>query len=637
MDHHDGHDLATIENLLQEMLILRADIVDESASEAQQISEAHKNHKNSAWNLLNYLALRRRDLRPLQQRLAALGFSSLGGAERHVLATIDAVLSMLHLVAGRTWEQASPVRSLTDFETGLSLLAEHTQALLGDAPPERGVRIMVTMPTTAADDYDLVYNLLAQGMDCIRINCANDDATVWSRIILNLRLAEKTLQRSCRVAMDLGGPKLRTGPIAGEAYVLKVRPERDMFGRVTAPARIWLTAADVPDASLVPSHSWLVVAARWLARLREGDRVNFIDARDSRRSLTIVEVGTEGCWAEVHKTAYITCETVLRRTDHSGKSKPKGQCRDGRVLALPPLEDCICLHQDDLLTLTRDLAPGCCATFDHAGQLLKPATVGCTIAEVFDCVQAGEAIWFDDGKIGGVIDKVEENAIHVVTTQVPPGGAKLRANKGINLPDSVLRLPTLTPKDIDDLAFVVEHADMVQLSFPNTADDVALLQDHIAQLGGKQPAIVLKIETRRGFDHLPAMLLAALRSPTCGVMIARGDLAVECGFERMAEVQEEILWICEAAHVPVIWATQVLETLSRTGMPSRAEVTDAAMADRAECVMLNKGPHVLDAVRVLDAILRRMQGHQSKKQPLLRRLQLAHGTNCGAATAPGDT
>jgi len=191
MDHRDGHDLATIENLLQEMLILRADIVDESASEAQQISEAHKNHKNSAWNLFNYLALRRRDLRPLQQRLAALGFSSLGGAERHVLATIDAVLSMLHLVAGRTWEQASPVRSLTDFETGLSLLAEHTQALLGDAPPERGVRIMVTMPTTAADDYDLVYNLLAQGMDCIRINCAHDDATVWSRIILNLVLPRK--------------------------------------------------------------------------------------------------------------------------------------------------------------------------------------------------------------------------------------------------------------------------------------------------------------------------------------------------------------------------------------------------------------------------------------------------------------
>jgi pyruvate kinase len=109
-------------------------------------------------------------------------------------------------------------------------------------------------------------------------------------------------------------------------------------------------------------------------------------------------------------------------------------------------------------------------------------------------------------------------------------------------------------------------------------------------------------------------------------MIARGDLAVECGFERLAEVQEEILWICEAAHVPVIWATQVLETLAREGIPSRAEITDAAMADRAECVMLNKGPHVLDAVAALDNILRRMQAHQAKKSATLRKLHLAHGT-----------
>ncbi len=66
---------------------------------------------------------------------------------------------------------------------------------------------------------------------------------------------------------------------------------------------------------------------------------------------------------------------------------------------------------------------------------------------------------------------------------------------------------------------------------------------------------------------------------------------MECGYQRLAEVQEEILWICEAAHVPVIWATQVLETLAKKGMPSRSEITDAAMGERAECVMLNKGPY----------------------------------------------
>ena len=94
---------------------------------------------------------------------------------------------------------------------------------------------------------------------------------------------------------------------------------------------------------------------------------------------------------------------------------------------------------------------------------------------------------------------------------------------------------------------------------PTRAKDVELLLQHLEELEGRQPAVVLKIETKRGFENLPAMLLTAMQAPCCGVMIARGDLAVECGFERLAEVQEEILWICEAAHVPVIWATQVLE------------------------------------------------------------------------------
>jgi pyruvate kinase len=175
------------------------------------------------------------------------------------------------------------------------------------------------------------------------------------------------------------------------------------------------------------------------------------------------------------------------------------------------------------------------------------------------------------------------------------------------------------------------------LSFANSVQDVASLQQRLAGLGSRQPAIVLKIETRRGFENLPDMLLTAMRAPCCGVMIARGDLAVECGFERLAEVQEEILWLCEAAHVPVIWATQVLETLAREGRPSRAEITDAAMGLRAECVMLNKGPYVVSAVRVLDDILRRMHAHQAKKRSMLRELHLAHmlAAEPGAAAGRG--
>ena len=93
-----------------------------------------------------------------------------------------------------------------------------------------------------------------------------------------------------------------------------------------------------------------------------------------------------------------------------------------------------------------------------------------------------------------------------------------------------------------------------------------------------------------------------------------------CSSDLTAEVQEEILWISEAAQVPVIWATQVLESLVKKGVKVRGEMTDAAAAARAECVMLNKGPYVADAVTILDNILVRMQAHQVKKTAQLRAL-----------------
>jgi pyruvate kinase len=266
---------------------------------------------------------------------------------------------------------------------------------------------------------------------------------------------------------------------------------------------------------------------------------------------------------------------------------------------------------------------------------LTPARIGCTLPEVFEDVRSGDGIWFDDGKVGGVIERVEPDRVWVKIRHAREGGEKLRSDKGINLPDSPLRLASVTAKDLRDLEFIVRHADLVSLSFANTAADVHLLQGHLKRLGGEKLGVILKIETRRGFENLPEMLFAAFRFARCGVMIARG--AVECGFERLAEVQEEILWVCEAAHVPVIWATQVLETLAKEGLPSRAEITDAAMSERAECVMLNKGPHLCEAVKVLDDILQRMQGHATKKRSMLRRLKLADQFLSNSRAAAEDT
>lgn len=606
------------DSLLAELSALRAELVEAGETPRLRLEGIHPGFTASARNLLHYLALRRRDLRPLQGRLAELGLSSLGRAESHVLSAVDTVLGVLQRLAGRS-SGPEPVAAI-DLRGGERLLARHVHGLFGPGPDGRNVRIMVTMPREAAHDYALVHELLANGMDCVRINCAHDDPDTWSRMIVHLRRAEQALGRSCRVAMDLGGPKLRTGPVGPGPAVVRIHPARDLYGRVTRPARVWLTGEEAPQPPPAPADAVLPLPGTFLAGLAPRGRLRYTDARGARRVLRLVEPSPAGCWAESDETAYVVPGMALRldqaKSPAHGAAAPIG--------ALPARRQAIALDQGDTLLLTAERVAGRPAIRDSAGRVLAPATIGCTLPEVFADVRAGEPIWFDDGRIGGLVEAADPDLLRVRITHARPGGGRLRADKGINLPESELRLAALTARDIEDLAFVAGHADIVQLSFANSADDVRDLQRRVVALGGRQPAIVLKIETQRAFRNLPEMLLAAMRSPCCGVMIARGDLAVECGFERLAEVQEEILWICEAAHVPVIWATQVLESLAKEGMASRAEITDAAMGHRAECVMLNKGPFVVSAVRALDDILRRMQEHATKKRALLRELRLAH-------------
>jgi pyruvate kinase len=602
-----------IHSYLSQLTALRDDIVAAAEARREAIDSVPAPRRGSAKNLIHYLALRRHDLRELQGGLAGLGMSSLGRMESRVLPTIDAVLRML-----RAWTErnGAPIVDSEAFDLGERILAEQTEMLLGPAPPGRHVRIMVTMPIEAADDYALVHQLIAEGMDCMRINCAHGDADQWRRIVGHLRRAEHALQRRCTLLMDLAGIKLRTGPVTPGPAVLKVRPTRDAYGRVTADGRVRLIPAGggLPPGG-VPA---LPVGGAWLAGLQPGDRLKLRDARDARRVLTVLATEAGGAWVSVPDTTYFVPGTALRR-DGSGSSG------DDTVIAdLPERPGALHLDAGDFLLLTRDAAPGADAPRDPEGRQLMPSSIGCTLPIVLQQVRPGEAIWFDDGRIGGRIDSVTADGALVRITQAPPGGARLGADKGINLPDSAIGLPALTDKDRRDLAFVVEHADSVGLSFVNGGDDVAVLQAAIAALGPRRPSLMLKIETRRGFEHLPEIVLAAMASPCFGVMIARGDLAVECGFERLAEVQEEMLWICEAAHVPVVWATQVLEAMAKEGMPSRAEITDAAMGHRAECVMLNKGPHIVAALRTLDDILRRMEAHQSKKRAMLRELRVAH-------------
>jgi pyruvate kinase len=603
----------TLESVADALGAIREEMLAEELRLRAQFQMLPEGRRPSARNLVHYLTLRRHDLRAIQGLLAASGLSSLGRAEAQALGNVETVLDVLRRLGYGHVTTAPTVDG-----DGRALLHAQTDALLGPAPTGRNVRIMVTMPGDAAHDYALVRDLVASGMNCMRINCAHDDEEAWGAILRHLRVANEETGRACRAAVDLAGPKLRTGPVEPGPPVIRWRPTRDVCGRVVRPARVWLTAVDRPCPAPEPGAPAIPVQGAWLNALDVGDRVTLRDARDARRELIVVGRAQGGVWGESQQTAYIMPGMSLTRATRRADG-----VRHAYVGDLPPTTQFLVLAPGDLLILTGGSTAGRPAVRTPDGTVVDPAVIGLTLPEVFADVQPDQPIWFDDGRIGGVVRTVSPERIEVTITRAPADGARLAADKGVNLPDTDLRLPPLTAKDLADLPFIAAHADIVGYSFVRTEGDVRELQAHLTALGRPDLPLILKIETRRAFERLPALLLAAMHSPAAGVMIARGDLAVECGYERLAEVQEEILWMAEASHMPVIWATQVLERLAKDGIPSRAEITDAAMGERAECVMLNKGPHIVEAVRALDDILTRMQAHQRKKRAMLRHLHLA--------------
>lgn len=599
-----GEDAAGLAELAERIAGLIAAARALEAERAPALARIPAAQQDSARNLLHYLALRRQDIRPLQMRLVRLGLSSLGRLESHVLAGLGAVLAVLRRLQG-LHPEVNPEQEIQDtFARGASALPSATTALLG--PSRRGVRIMVTLPSSAARDGLLVRRLIDAGMEVARINCSHDDAATWRAMAEQVRMAARDAGASCRILMDLGGPKLRTGALEPGPAVQRVGVGRDAGGQVVAPARIRLgnAAGELP----VPMELLTVLA--------DGDVLHLCDHAGRHRWMDLRREA-DGWWMQGQRTCYIATGTtlvVLRDGEEVIRS---------HVGELPPQPGHLLLSEGDHVLLTADQAPGRPGRSDGAVQ--EQARIPCTLPEALAEIRPGQTIAFDDGAISGVAVSASPSAVEVRITRAKPGGAKLRADKGINLPETELSLPALTDADRADLQVAVQIADLVGMSFVRRPADVLVLHEALAQAGADRLGTILKIETAEGFAKLPEILLTAMQRPPMGVMVARGDLGVEIGFERMAEVQEQILWLCEAAQTPVIWATQVLESLNKKGLPTRGEVTDAAMSGRAECVMLNKGPYVVETVQTLDSILRRMQDHHVKKTPMLRRLKVSEG------------
>lgn len=614
-----------LEGLTRELVALEGELTALESEMAGKLAEIPLTHRDSAKNFVHYVALRRRDLREVQEQLAQQGLSSLGRSESCVMRGLLQASTRAHeslLLRGGTGQALARVSHACDaamsWETAQHHLHEHTVQIFGPRPTDRHVYIMVTAPPAAEADTDWVEKLLNAGMNVLRINCAHETEREWERIFDALGRAKERTGKDCRVLVDLAGPKIRTGAIESSRSVQVWKPERDELGNVREPALIEVRCA---SAKARAPAAQLSMADEEFARLRPGDELRFRDQRDKRRTLVIESIGADSLIAASDEHTYLIGSVVA----HWRRGKKH---RDDVVLEVnPPVDAAIDVQAGEQLILTARQVPGVTPERSAGGQVERLGVVPCTLPEALEHLQVGQRVMFDDGRIQTVVEAIVEFGdfqLRVARTHKPT--SKLRPEKGINLPDTRLTIPGLTADDRRALSFVAKRADAVSLSFVRSVEDIRALHAELERLGRKDLGVVLKIETRAGFENLPALLLEGLRHPPLAVMIARGDLAVEVGFERLAELQEEILWLCEAAHVPAIWATQVLDTLARTGVPSRAEVTDASASVAAECVMLNKGPFIHEAVAVLASILRRMEQHRYKKRSLYRRLEVSRLT-----------
>lgn len=646
----DSHSLASV---LDKLEALRLHALALEQWHASSLLHVQRKYQKSAQNLIHYVALKSVDLEELQSCLPTFGLASIEGMEGHVLASLACVtdaaraLSMVlasptqvrredhaksevyrkqldnsFIVRCDTHTKISSIDQLSTISTQRSRieLNDNTVALLGPRSSGRKTYIMVTLSEEMAENESGVLDLMTAGMDIARINCSHGSPEVWGRMIKTVKHCSQMLEKPCRVLMDLAGPKLRTSAFPPGPCVQKLKPHRDGLGNVIRPARIWIAQSNTPVPEgrsadiIVPIEGDV-----WLGSIQIGDDLKLRDARGRPRQLTITDkiMGSSGigCWAECFHTTYLESGTELKF------SRKKGRQCIGYVADLSPSEQFIRLKKGNLLALTRESSVLEANDSGANDSWVFRVQVSHTFGQLFESVKLGERIRFDDGKIEGVVRGVTSSEICVEVTFANDKGTKLGGEKSINLPDSNLFQKGLTTKDMVDLDFAVGHADMVGLSFVNNSEDLRILQQALEEKGATNIGVVLKIETKSGVANLSEIILQGMRKMNpLGVMIARGDLAVECGWESVAAVQDEVLRLCKAAHIPTIWATQVLEGLTKQGLPTRPEITDAALGGRAACVMLNKGLHIQKAVLLLDKILNpsvrpRWEEHRSD-QPL---------------------
>lgn len=589
------------ENVYNQLLELKKEILE-------FIDENEPNQ--SLQNLKAYIKLRSMDIRELQNELTNIGLSSLGRAQSCVINSINQDIFILSRLLNKEYKETPNDKNALNFEDAKKIMLKNTD-IFGSHEEFFKTRVMVTLPSEAGESTELIRDLVKNGASVLRINTAHDNASVWNKMASFIKEENKKQDKDTKIYVDLAGPKNRTQKIEKVFKPFRIGSWRNPKTVELLPLKQEgaLTTKGLKD-ELGNRKSTLVVSDEFFEACLDAKEIIFDDLERERTQTYQLTVNNGRVFVEADKKITIFENTTCEIEDEKGHHNIISKLYNYELL--PQL---IRVFKNQKIIITHKNILGQ-ANFKYQDTVYS-GIVGCTNKDIFPYVKTGDEIYIDDGKIGCKVVDTNELGLICEVFLAKESGTILKEEKGINFPSTDLQIDAVTDTDKENFEHIAEFADIIGLSFAQTKEDIQTLQNMLKAKGKTTTAIAPKIETKTALRNLPQILETLIKWENHALMIARGDLAIEVGFDNLPYIQEEILSICEAAHVPVIYATQILEGKMKNNLPSRAEVIDAAIAQRADCVMLNKGPYVTSTVVIIKNILRQMHSLFQKNRQLL--------------------
>ena len=592
--------LNIIEDILNDLKKIREDITN------FEIDTSIKHHKSLS-NLKAYLRLRAKDITQLQDKLTSHGLSSFGRSQSSIVNAINQDIILLSKLLDSTFDDISLDDNFVKFHESKTIMYKNSKVFGGKEDDEYTnlqqifkTRVMITLPSEAKNSPQLISELIKNGASVLRINTAHDTPDDWNMMAKYIQDENSRQSKNTKIYVDLAGPKNRTGKIKKVFSPFKIGSWRN-------PTVVEI-ATNLDGNILTTKNnngiSTLVVSDELYRIAKISKSIKIYDFEREKYIAYKLIKENDKLYAVTNKKMTIFEKTIL---------KIKNTKSNLYNLELNPLD--IRLHRGDEILISHHNVLGD-IDFEYEGKKYA-ALINCTNKEIFEHIKINDDVFIDDGKIGCTVTHTNSYGVGCKVFLAKENGTSLKEEKGINFPNSDLIIPAITPTDEKNLESIIDFADIIGISFAQSADDIKKLKDMLSIKEKFNIAIVPKIETKLAITNLPSILEELLDWEKFALMIARGDLAIEVGFDNLPYIQEEIFGICEAAHVPVIYATQILEGKMKNNLPSRSEVTDAAFAQRADCVMLNKGDFVIQTVATLKQILRSMHTIFQKNKQLL--------------------